>query len=188
MNQTLETIYSRSSVRSYLPDDVPEDDIKEIIKAGFHAANGLNTQALEFVVVQDPERISRYSDLAKDIYNHDCVIRGSSNPILDKIAENKDFNIFYGAPVVIFVFASSEAVTPVEDGSLAIGNMMLAARSMDYGTCWIGMAAGLGYYSTFREENNVPEASGYIGCIALGRPKEVEEHPRGEPKIISWTK
>ena len=189
MNQVLECIYSRASVRSYLPDIVPEGDVREIIKAGFHAANGLNTQALRFCVVQNRDKVIQYSDLAKQLYRQDVEMTGNSHPTLDKIANNPDFDLFYGASSVIFVFAAPEAATPVEDGSLAIGNMMLAANSMGYGTCFIGLAAGLGYYGTFREENKIPENVNYIGCIALGKPNgKVETHPRTEPVILSWVK
>ncbi len=184
----MECILSRTSVRSYTCDNVSDDDIMDILKAGFQAANGLNTQSLRFVIVQNNDMIERYSRLAKELYIHDCESTGNSHPVLDKIANDKSSNIFYGAPAVIFVFASEDAATPVEDGSLAIGNMMIAAKSMGYGTCWIGMAAGLGYYSTFREENDVPSDCNYIGCITLGRPASIEEHPRGDVPILKWTR
>lgn len=189
MNAVLECIYSRTSVRKYLPDQIPEKDVAEILKAGFRGANGLNAQALRFAVVQNRADVKRYSDLAKELYLRDSEMTGNFHPVLNKIASDKGRDIFHGAPSIITVFASPEAITPVEDGSIAIANMMLAAHSMGYGTCYIGMAAGLGYYSSFREENGVPAECGYVGCIALGKPDgEPEKHPRGEVPILCWRK
>ena len=48
---------------------------------------------------------------------------------------------FYGAPDVIAVFANSAATgTWIEDGSLAMGNLMNAAHAIGVASCWINRA------------------------------------------------
>ena len=47
---------------------------------------------------------------------------------------------FYGAPTVVVVLADTSVPTAVEDGSLALGNLMLAAHSVGVGSCWIHRA------------------------------------------------
>ncbi|MFR0733188.1 MAG: nitroreductase family protein [Oscillospiraceae bacterium] len=54
----------------------------------------------------------------------------------------------YGAPVVLVVLADKSVHTAVEDGSLVIGNMLLAAHALGLGACWIHRA---------REEFESPE-------------------------------
>ena len=48
-----------------------------------------------------------------------------------------DSNSYYGAPTVILVLADKSKVTPVEDGSLALGNIFNASDSLGIGSCWI---------------------------------------------------
>ncbi|MDR2698703.1 MAG: nitroreductase family protein [Candidatus Methanoplasma sp.] len=189
MNEALSNIYDRSSVRRYKAEKVPEEDIREILKAGFHAANGMNRQALEFVVVENTGQIKRYNRKAIVLFADMARAAGHPNPMAERMAGDPDADIFYGAPTLIFVFADPSAVTPVEDGSLAVGNMMLAAHSMRYGTCFIGFAAGLGQDPEFRKECGVPDDRRYVACMILGRPEGIsEKHPRGDVKILNWTK
>jgi len=189
MNEALKNIYARASVRKYKSDMVPEGDIKEIIKAGFHAANGMNRQAIEFVVIENKGSIFKYNRKAINIFAEMVKASGQSNPMIEKMVDDPKADIFYGAPALVFVFTNPSAVTPVEDGSLAVGNMMLAAHSMGYGTCFIGFASGLGDDKEFRKECNVPDGHRYIACMTLGKPDgKVEAHPRSEVKILKWIK
>lgn len=47
---------------------------------------------------------------------------------------------FYGAPVVLIVLADKNWSTHVYDGSLVMGNLMLAAHALGIGSCWIHRA------------------------------------------------
>ena len=47
---------------------------------------------------------------------------------------------FYGAPVVLVVLADKSRPTYLYDGSLVMGNLMLAAHSLGLGSCWIHRA------------------------------------------------
>ena len=47
---------------------------------------------------------------------------------------------FYGAPVVLIVLGDKSMPTYVYDGSLVMGNMMLAAHSLGLGSRWIHRA------------------------------------------------
>ncbi|MDR1404779.1 MAG: nitroreductase family protein [Candidatus Methanoplasma sp.] len=189
MNETLGSIYERSSVRKYKSEKVPENDLREILKAGFCAANGMNRQAIEFAVMENAGSIFKYSRKIISKLAEEARHSGNSNPIINRMAEDPAADIFYGAPAVIFVFAGQNAITPVEDGSLAVGNMMLAAHSMGYGTCFIGFAAGLGHDTEFLEECGVPAGHRYVACMIIGKPDgNIEKHPRSDVKIIKWIK
>ena len=66
----------------------------------------------------------------------------------DRIAEEnrriggfpEGFDPFYGAPAVLIVLAEKEWANRVYDGSLVMGNMMLAAHSLGLGSIWIHRA------------------------------------------------
>lgn len=181
-NVVLDNIYSRRSVRKYTEEQVPDDLLNEIIKTGFHAANGMNAQAVRFSVVQDRKVIDDYNEKGKELF----LKMAGGNEHVEKMLSNPDYNIFSNAPTVIFVFADQGAATPVEDVSLAIGNMMLSARSFGLGTCWIGFAAGLSGYDKFVKDNKC-DGMQHLGTMIIGYPaKDSGPTPRGEPKILNW--
>ena len=47
---------------------------------------------------------------------------------------------FYGAPTAVVVLADGEAANWLQDGSLVMGNLMIAAASIGVGSCWINRA------------------------------------------------
>ncbi|MDR0523696.1 MAG: nitroreductase family protein [Candidatus Methanoplasma sp.] len=189
MNETLESIYGRSSVRRYRADRVPEEDVREIIRAGFHAATGMNRQALEFSVAEDPGFIRRCGRRAVSLLAESADPSDGIGAMARSLAADPSSDIFYGAPAVVFVFARPDAATPVEDGALAIGNMMLAARSMGYGTCYIGLAAAIGGDRGLMAELGAPADRRYLACMTLGRPDgEAGGSRRPEARILGWVK
>lgn len=121
MNETLNTLKTRRSVRAYLPEQVKEEQLQQILEAGTYAATGKGMQSPIMVVVQDPDTIAYLSKL------NAAVMGTTSDP-------------FYGAPTVIVVLADRERPTCVEDGSLVMGNLMNAAEAVGVNSCWIHRA------------------------------------------------
>ena len=52
----------------------------------------------------------------------------------------EEIDPFYGAPAVLLVLADKKVPTAVYDGSLVMGNLMLAAHALGLGSCWIHRA------------------------------------------------
>lgn len=121
MNETLNTLKTRRSVRAYLPEQVKEEQLQQILEAGTYAATGKGMQSPIMVVVQNPDTIAYLSRL------NAAVMGTTSDP-------------FYGAPTVIVVLADRERPTCVEDGSLVMGNLMNAAEAVGVNSCWIHRA------------------------------------------------
>lgn len=121
MNETLNTLKTRRSVRAYLPEQVKEEQLQQILEAGTYAATGKGMQSPIMVVVEDPDTIAYLSKL------NAAVMGTTSDP-------------FYGAPTVIVVLADRERPTCVEDGSLVMGNLMNAAQAVGVNSCWIHRA------------------------------------------------
>ena len=122
MNEVLNNIYARRSVRDYSDKIVPEETVKEILKAGSNAPSGNNAQALSFVVIENRERMDHYSDIAKELFKAGMTLnRHKDEPVpenvqgLIKRLSNPAFQLFYHAPMAVFVFAAPSALTPVED-------------------------------------------------------------------------
>lgn len=122
MSETREVIKSRRSIRKYKPDMVPKDIIEKIIEAGTYAATGLGRQSPIILAVTDKEMRDQLSRMNAEIMGKD------------------GFDPFYGAPVVLVVLADKERPTYLYDGSLVMGNLMLAAADLGIGSCWIHRA------------------------------------------------
>ncbi|MBE5964364.1 MAG: nitroreductase [Lachnospiraceae bacterium] len=122
MNETMNTIYTRRSCKKYLSELPPMTMIDEIIHAGLCAASGLNRQSPIIVAVTDADTRNQLSKL-----NSKYDFKHREDP-------------FYNAPVVLIVLADKSIPTAIYDGSLVLGNMMLAAHSMGLGSCWIHRA------------------------------------------------
>ena len=121
MNEVMENLLTRRSIRSYQPDMVPMETIEEIVKAGTYAATGMGLQSPIIVAVTDKETRDQLSRM------NAAVMGSSADP-------------FYGAPVVLIVLADKNRGTYLYDGSLVMGNMMTAAHSLGIGSCWIHRA------------------------------------------------
>ena len=124
MNETLETIRKRRSVRKFTDKPVPREVIEQIVDAGIWAASGKNGQAPIVLAITNPQLVARLSEMNR-------VIGGWQ----------EGFDPFYGGKVVLVVLAHKDvAPTYVYDGSLVLGNMMLAAESLGVGSIWIHRA------------------------------------------------
>lgn len=122
MNEVLKCLTQRRSCRSYKPEQIKEEELETILKAGTFAATGMGRQSPKILVLQDAEEIAHLERM-------NAAIMG-----------NPEAKPFYGAPTVCIVLAQADFFTAVEDGSLVIGNMMNAAWSIGIGSCWIHRA------------------------------------------------
>ena len=122
MNETMQTLFTRRSIRKFKPDMLPRETIDAIIEAGLYAPSGMNTQNTVIVAITDREIRDRLSRA------NAAVMGAERDP-------------FYGAPVVLVVLAEKSRRTHIHDGSLVMGNLMLAAHALGVGSCWIHRAA-----------------------------------------------
>lgn len=112
---------NRRSVRKYRSDMIPRDILEPILEAGTYAATGMGRQSPIIVAVTNPALRNRLSHMNAEVMGMD------GDP-------------FYGAPVVVIVLADKNIGTHVYDGSLVMGNLMLAAHALGIGSCWIHRA------------------------------------------------
>lgn len=187
-NDVLDNIYQRRSVRNYSEKEVPDETIKEIIRAGTYAPTAMNQQPWRFVVVKNKQLIEEYDDRAKKAFI--AAYKDNENPGLIGIVQHLSkpiTRLFCGATVLILVFASSDVINE-HDCALAAENMMLAAQSLGIGSCWIGLAAGLGYDVEFLREVEVPEGHKLIAPLIFGYPTKdnLKAPARNVDVVLKW--
>lgn len=189
MNQVIECINTRVSVRNYKNEKISDEVVKELLSLGFRGPNAMNRQALAFAVVENKNKAKEFSDRAKKLRIEGEMMKSEPSEKLIELLSDENYNIFFNSPVQIFIFSAPEGVKPVEDGAIAAQNITLAAHSMGYGTCFIGFAQGLGRDKEFRSNLNVPGDYTYITALTLGVP--AEDTPitdRKDLEILSWIK
>ena len=168
MSELLDMIKTRRSIRKYKSDMVPKEIIDKIVEAGTYAATGMGQQSPIILAVTNKEVRDKLSKWNADIMGTD------TDP-------------FYGAPVVLVVLADKNRPTAVYDGSLVMGNLMLAAHNEGIGSCWIHRAK-----EEFESEEGKEilrslgiegEYEG-IGHCALGYTEG--EYPEGHERKDNW--
>ena len=122
MNKALDNLLERRSIRSYKPGQISDDELKSVLKAGLAAPSAMNRQPTVLLVVQDKATIQLLSKL-------NALVMGKEG-----------IDPFYGAPAMLIVLGKKDWPTHVYDGSLVMGNLMLAAHDLGIGSCWIHRA------------------------------------------------
>ena len=158
MTAVICAIEGRRSIRSYRTDPVPEEKLEAVVKAGLMAPSAMNQQSWHFVVI---------SGKGAERYRTYCIEKLGRDP-------------YYGAPAMILVFGKKDAIAPVCDGSLAIGNLLLAAKALGLGSCWIHCVNDLFKEEAAAAEWGVPAGYRPVGSVALGFP--AGEAPAAKPR------
>lgn len=121
MTETMKSILTRRSVRRYKSTMPEKAVIEEIAKAGTYAATGMGKQSPIILAVTNKALRDKLSAL-------NAAVMGTTN------------DPFYGAPVVLVVLADKSKGTYLYDGSLVMGNLLLAAHDAGLASCWIHRA------------------------------------------------
>ena len=169
MNETVKNMLERRSIRKFRNDPIPADVLDTIIEAGLYAASGRNRQGAIMLCVTD-----------KTLRDRLCALNAK---ILGTTADP-----FYNAPAVIVVLADKTVSTSIYDGSLVMGNLMLAAHAIGLGSCWIHRAKEMfesDEGKAILAELGVEGDYEGVGNCVVGYPEIVptESKPRRENRV-----
>lgn len=123
MNEIIKAMKERRSSRKFKAELPSKADLEQIVEAGLYAASGMGKQETKIVVVTDKKLRDKIMEMNRKVGGWD-----------------EGFDPFYGAPAVIIVLAKLDNVTRIYDGSLVMGNLMLASHSLGLGNIWIHRA------------------------------------------------
>ena len=122
MNEVLNCLETRRSVRKYLPKQIADAELNAILEAGIYAPTAMGRQSPKIVVLQKPEDVAELERMNAAFFG------------------NPDGHPFYGAPTVLVVLAEADNANAIKDGSLVLGNLMNAASALGIGSCWVNRA------------------------------------------------
>ena len=151
MNDILEIIKSRRSIRNYRKEKIKEDEIIKILEAGRWAPSASNNQPWRFIVVNDEQLIKKIGDACRIL-------------TINSFVEN--------SKVLVIIYTEKKHRWVDIDCGMCAQNMMLEAHSLGIGSCFIG---------AFREKKikelvNLPDQFNVVGIISFGY-KESEKEP-----------
>jgi nitroreductase len=173
-NEVIKAIKERRSIRSYKPDPIEDGVLDAILSAASYAPTANGTQAWHITALVGRERISELNLRLKE---------ASVVPGFDRYAKfvSGAYTInFKNAPVFVIVGTHKEkSICPVEDGTLVLSNILLAAHALGLGSCWVNQLGAVGEEPGFRSYLTTlgfPETHQVIGSAAIGHPSG--SHPR----------
>ena len=163
MNQVMENILTRRSVRAFKDEKLPREVLEELVKAGLYAPSAMNRQSWKFTVVTDGEMIQRLAqaigeELGREGYD------------------------LYKPAALIIPSNHKKSRWGRDDNACALQNIFLAAHSMGIGSVWINQLHGICDQPRIREllnEMEIPEDHVVYGMAALGYAAE-EVHKEAE--------
>ena len=161
-NEVIKALATRRSIRSYKPEQITDEELKTVLEAGTWAPTARGCQDPWIVAVQKPGLLKRIARMNAEVWG-------------------RDVDPFYGAPTYVLVFGSADWANAVPDGSLVLGNMMLAAHAIGLGSCWINREREM--FATdegkaLMRELGLPEGLIGIGALALGYPAAPPKEPK----------
>ena len=156
----LEIIRTRRSYRSYQPEQITDEQLNAVLEAGTYAPTSRGLQSPFIVAIQNEELKARLAKMNAEIMGV------TTNP-------------YYDAPTYVLVFVPSDAPNGIQDASLVMENMMLAAHAQGLGSCWIHREREMFATEEGKElmqQWGLPEGLVGIAALALG-------YPNGEPSL-----
>lgn len=156
MNQTINDLKTRRSIRKFKDEQISDEDLKIILETGTYAPTGRGTQSPKIVVIQDEEKIKELSAWNRSFF---------------PVEVPEDLDPFYGAKTLLIVLADSEMPTWIEDGASVLAVLVNAAHAVGVGSCWIHRARDEFASPKGKEllnEWGIPERYEGVGHVVLG--------------------
>lgn len=184
--ELMNVLACRRSVRAYTSQPVERDVVEGLLHAAVLAPSGMNTQPWAFGVIEGAERLRALSERVKA----DVLSKIDETPALERYRatlSDPAFSVFYGAPILVVIYARPLPYDGRGACSMAALSLMLAARDEGLGTCWIGFSEALLESPALKVELGVPADYRVVAPIIVGHPAaEMPATPRNEPEIVFW--
>ncbi len=187
MNEVIQNMADRRSVRAYTGEDIPEDILHSIIEAGYLSPNAGNKQLLRMVVCEDHkinDRLGRLRNLVTRKFW--WPKEGEEFTFSDEELDASDVdNSFYNAPCVVYLFSEKDFEFAEGDCYIMSNNLCLAARSFDVASCVISVPTDYFLVDSARQilkDWGIPDNYSIRAHAILGYPEggfpEAKEHDK----------
>lgn len=188
-NETFRTIKARRSVRTFLKDDVPDEQVHALLHAANMAPSAHNQQAWRFIVLRGEKK----SELAQLVTTRSASLPRPAATLLRMAAKS-----ILSAPLVIAVANTGDLIRhgtelfhvekemahdffrtmEIQGSAAAVQNILLAATSLGLGTVWLGIL----YLIKDEVLRFLGEPEGeFMAVVPVGYPVKVGSGPQKHP-------
>lgn len=188
MNEIVKAILERRAIRKYRPDQITENELNTILEAGLYAPNAGGRQSCIVVACQNAMINEMLGKINKQAFGNPIPGMYVSKEQPSIIDDSKIASGFYGAPTVLILFSPKDFIYASEDCCMMAENMMLAAFSLNIGSCMVMRAEDtfrgeLG--QTLQQEWEIAEDFEAKAFVTVGYPAGIAPHgkPRKENRI-----
>ena len=151
----MNAIFKRKSIRKFLDNEIEDEKIERLLKAGMQAPSAINSQPWEFLVVKDKEGIKKIEDMS--MYSKPaktstcCIITLFNNDYTERFEDYKWVQ---------------------QDMGACTQNILLQAVEEGLGAVWLGTYPDMERVNYLKEHFNIPENVYPYSVIVLGYPTE----------------
>lgn len=190
MNDIIENILTRRSIRAFKEYQISEEDLRTILVAGSFAPNGMGAQSWKFTAIQNATAIKKVNEAIRQTLLSIPVMPETHPYVVSLIekANDKNADFLYHAPTFIIVSNLKDNGNSMPDSALAIGNMMLAAHSLGIGSCWLNQLPGLTHMPLIHSlltELDIPENHIVYGSVVMGYAAEESKTAAPRKNVIN---
>ncbi len=160
-------LYTRRSIRAYTGRPLTDEEISDILRAGFSAPSCANLRPLHFIVVRERATL----ELIVSVHPHSKAVLQAGCCIVVCADRNLHDNLYYDN----------------QDASAAIENMLLMAHGMGLGGLWMGLRPDEDKAAPIAAALGLPGSVLPFGLVAVGEPAEEKDAPdRTLPDRVHW--
>lgn len=152
MNEVINNIITRRSIRKFTTQPISRDIIEDIVNAALHAPSGMGKQTWKFTVVTNKAAIVKLAEAIEH-------------------ATNREGYDMYEPAAIIIPSNLKDSPWGREDNACALENIFLAANSYGVGSVWINQLSGACDEPSIRkvlDEFGIPGDHVVYGLAALG--------------------
>jgi nitroreductase/NAD-dependent dihydropyrimidine dehydrogenase PreA subunit len=188
---------SRRSIRAYRDESVPRDELAKLIDIARYAPSGLNTQPVQWLVIESTPEVRRLAGLVAE------WMRAAIGQ-MPEMAEFLGFGllvadwdrgtdrILRGAPHLVIAHAPTDDILAPQAAPIALTYLELAAYSIGLGACWAGFFQTAATFApSIAEALRLPSGHQSLGAMMVGYPRHrFQRIPvRKLPEVTSdvWT-
>lgn len=199
MNEVIENIINRRSIREFTNESIDSNTINEIILAGLYAPSSKNKQSWHFTVIEKREIIEKLNKDTKEAilkYGDEVIENKEKLERLKAKANNENYDGFYNAPVAILISKDEKDKSSEEDCAMASQNIMLAAEAFDLGSCWVSFVKNLFKLDKvkakeYANEFSIPEGYVTTHAIVIGHSHKNKDEIKAQERkenVVTYVK
>jgi nitroreductase len=152
MDERLQIIFSRRSIRKYTSEPVSEADLTSLLQAGMAAPSAMNRRPWHLIAVTDKE-------------------------ILDEIGCRPPYDRTLPGAALVIVVCGDPSVSDwwLQDCTLATENILVAAAGLGLGAVFMGCHEKSEREGPIRRTLGIPDGIGMASVLCIGHPAEGKE-------------